>query len=100
MKQLITVTIDSPSADALKTDSGLIYRGIAEALGRTNGSEVHIHSENAENTEAMHFLVTRLLKWSGGSKAPGRRRTVKKKGWLGNVLSDMKDEIVEGLTTG
>jgi hypothetical protein len=95
MKHLITVTIDSTSSDALKSDTGLIYRGIAAALSKTNGSEVHIHSENAENSEAMHFLVTRLLRWSGGSRPPGRKRTIgKKKGWLAKV----KDEFMEGLT--
>src|SRR5438093_4242243 len=99
MKQLITVTIDSTSSDALKSDTGLIYHGIAAALSKTNGSEIHIHSENAENTEAMHFLVTRLLKWSGGSRPPGRRRNVKRKGWLGSIISNVKDEVVTGLTT-
>ena len=95
MKHLITITLDSPSSDALKSDTGIIYRGIAVALAKTNGSEVHIHSENAENSEAMHFLVTRLLRWSGGSHPPGRRRTVTKhKGWLAKA----KDEFMQGLT--
>lgn len=105
MKQLITVTIDASSNDALKADTGIIYRGIAQALSKTNGSEVHIHSENAENTEAMHFLMTRLMRWSGGSRAPGnKKRIVRKKGWLAGIknevtsqLSNAKDEIMEGL---
>jgi len=99
MKQLITITIDAPSADALKSDSGLIYRSIAGILPKTNGSEVHIHSENAENSEAMHYLVTRLLRWSGGSRPPGRRKTtVKKKGWLARTAADLKDQFMDGLT--
>ena len=64
-------------------------------MAKTNGSEVHIHSENAENSEAMHFLVTRLLRWSGGSRPPGRKRTVvKRKGWLAKA----RDEFMQGLT--
>jgi len=95
MKHLITVTLDSPSSDSLKSDTGIIYRGIAEALAKTNGSEVHIHSENAENSEAMHFLVTRLLRWSGGSRPPGwKRSVVKRKGWLAKA----RDEFMQGLT--
>ena len=99
MKGLITVTIDSNSQNDLKSDSGIIYRAIADVMSKTNGSEIHIHSENADNTEAMHFLITRLIKWSGGSRPPGRRRNVKKKGWLGSIISNVKDEVVTGLTT-
>jgi len=97
MKKLITVTLDSPSNDseALKSDTGIIYQAIAVALSKTNGSEIHIDTNNADNSEAMHFLVTRLLRWSGGSRPPGRRRTVaKRKGWLAKA----RDEFMQGLT--
>ena len=95
MKHLITVTLDSPDNDSVKRDTGIIYQGIAKALPRTNGSEVHIYTDNAENKEAMRFLTRKLLIWSGVIHPQPRKRTVaKRKGWLAKA----RDEFMQGLT--
>lgn len=83
----------------MKSDTGIVYRAIAESLAKTNGSEIRISTTNAENTQEMHYLTTKILRWSGGSRSPGHRRPTKKKGWLANVISDAKNQIRDGLTT-
>ncbi len=96
MKRMLTITIENASDNDGRHDAVIMGKAIAEGRLRMNGSDIHVHETNADNTEEMHYTVTRLLRWSGGARAPGRRRSHAKE--KHGIIAGIIGQIKEGLT--